>query len=473
MSEFARSLTLLTLSALLFPPASARADDWSRFRGPNGSGVVECEELPVEFGPERNVRWKIEIAFGRSSPVLTQDSLFLTASTEKELSILCIDSATGELRWKRSLERAHVADRYNGTDSAVATPVTDGENVYVFFQELGLVSFDADGKQRWLFPLGPFNSYYGVAASPILAGDTLLLPCDTQSGGFLLAVGKDDGQERWRADRSEFRDSWATPVLYPSVEEPTEVILFGDRNLRGYRVDTGEETWCVKGVGAGPVSSPVLYEELLFICTPHHAEQPMPSFDVILLGVDKDGDGKISEEEAKATQLADHFGWFDAANDGSIDREEWDSVVAAMSTRNYGLIAFDLGTLNEDQPPTELWRHKRNLPQITTPLFYEGVLYLATKGGILTSLDPVTGDVHHRARLGEGLGECFPSPIAGDGKVYIAGNDGQVAVLEAGAVWKVLAVNDLAEEINATPAIGGDGALFVRTKSMLYCFGRE
>lgn len=473
MNVLAGSVAFLSLPALLLPPSSPQAGDWSRFRGPNGSGVVENENLPVEFGPEQNVRWKTELAFGRSSPVLTRDSVFLTASTDQSLSVICLDSATGEPRWKRALERARVAKRYKGTDSAVSSPVTDGENVYAFFQELGLVSYDADGKQRWVHPVGPFNSYYGVASSPILAGDTLLLACDAQSGAFLLAVNKDDGRERWRADRSDYADSWATPLLHPSAEEPKEVILFGDRNLSGYAVETGEEAWCVRKVGAGPVSSPVLHEQLLFVCTPFHAEQPMPPFATILLGLDRDGDGKLSAEEVVETELADHFGWFDVAKDGFVDREEWDAVVAVSRDQNYGLVAFDLEGLREDESSGELWRYKRNLPQISTPLFYRDVLYLVADGGIVTSLDPVTGDVHQRTRIGDGIGDCFPSPVAGDGKVFVTSNEGRIVVLEAGPLWNVLAINDLAEEINATPAIGEKGALYVRTKSALYCFGGE
>ncbi len=473
MNELAGSVAFLTLSTLLLPPTSPRAGDWSRFRGPNGSGVVESENLPVEFGPEQNVRWKTELAFGRSSPVLTRDSVFLTASTERGLSVICLDSTTGEPRWERSLERARVAKRYKGTDSAVASPVTDGENVYAFFQELGLVSYDGEGKRRWVHPVGPFNSFYGVASSPILAGDMLLLACDAQSGAFLLAVNKDDGQERWRADRSDRADSWTTPLLHPSAEEPGEVILFGDRNLRGYAVKTGEEVWCSRKVGAGPVSSPVLHEQLLFACTPFHAEQPMPPFDTILLGLDRDGDGKLSAVEVAETEMADHFGWLDVAKDGFVDREEWDAVIAVSRDQNYGLVAFDLEELREDESSGELWRYKRNLPQIATPLFYGDVLYLVADGGIVTTLDPVTGDVHQRTRIGDGLGDCFPSPVAGDGKVYVTSNDGRIAVLEAGPLWKVLAINDLAEEINATPAIGDEGALYVRTWSALYCFGAE
>ena len=133
---------------LLCGAAAAGGQEWSRFRGPNGSGAVEVENLPVELGAEKNLRWKTDVTFGRSSPVLGERVVYLTASDEEHLIVLCLDRASGALRWERKLVRARVAERYRGTDSSAPSPVTDGENVYAFFQELGVVSFDEEGEER-------------------------------------------------------------------------------------------------------------------------------------------------------------------------------------------------------------------------------------------------------------------------------------------------------------------------------------
>jgi outer membrane protein assembly factor BamB len=465
-----RSSFVLSASFLLSLSLAAHAGEWSRFRGPNGSGVLECEGLPTEFGPEKNVRWATEVAFGRSSPVLGDGSVFLTASDDEELYVLCLDAASGEIRWQRSLERAREVERYHGTDSSAPSPVTDGENVYAFFQELGLVSFDAQGELRWTHPLGPFNSFYGLASSPILGGDTLFMLCDGRTGSHLVALGKDDGKLRWRAERPLRRESWTTPLLYPSETEPRELVVFGDRDISAYDLKTGALAWQLGKVGAGSVTSPILHGELLVVCAPNHAEQPMPPFEMVLMGADKDGDGKIAKAEVEGGELADHFGWLDGDRDGVLTREEWDVIVEGTSNLEFGAVAFDLGSLGEEEVEPRLWCYKRNLPQIATPLLYRDVLYLVKEGGIVTTLDPVTGELHERKRIPDGVTAYFPSPVAGDGKVYVTDNDGRIRVLEAGADWKVLATNELGEEVNATPAIGADGALYVRTQSKLYCF---
>ncbi len=434
---------------------------------------MEVEGLPTVFGPKENLRWSTEVSFGRSSPVLTDSVVYLTGSDDDHLIVACLDRKTGALRWQKELKRARVAERYSGTDSSAPSPVTDGKNVYAFFQELGLVSFDEKGEQRWLLPMEAFNNHYGQAASLVLAGDTLIVPCDAQTDSFLLAVGKDDGKPRWRVNRGLTGESWSTPVLYPSAAEAEIVLLFGSRFVHGYSLTDGKELVSLGKVGSAPVISPVLYETMLFVCAPFHAEQGWAAFDAVLAGMDKDGDGKLNKEEVAGQGLDDHFGWLDVQKDGFIDRQEWDAAGEGMSDRNYGLVAFDLSGLEDGETAEEMWRHTKSLPDIATPLFYRDVLYMVKEGGIVTALDPVTGEVTKRERLPDCSGPCYPSPVAGDGKVFIASNTGKVVVLKASSEWEVLAVNDLQEEINATPAIGADGSLFIRTSAALHCFAGE
>lgn len=457
---------------LLAGARPASGQEWGRFRGPNGSGVAEVEGLPVELGAEKNLCWKTDVAFGRSSPVLGEEVVYLTASNAEGLIVLCLDRKSGTVRWEQKLERSRVAERYQGTDSSAPSPVTDGKNVYVFFQELGVVSFDEAGEERWRVPLEPFNNFYGQGSSLVLAGELVIVPCDAQTDSYLLAIGKEDGVVRWRVERKDVLEGWTTPLLYPSEEEPKVVVMFGARSVRGYAVETGEESWRLGKLGTAPIASPVLFETLLFVSTPHHAEQGWTSFDAVLEGLDADGDGKLSLAEVKSSELGEHFGGMDVKKDGFIDQGDWDFAGEAMNDRNYGLVAFDLGPLAEGSAAEEMWRYTKNLPTISTPLFYRDVLYLVKDGGIVTCVDPVTGEMLSRKRLPDCGGVYYPSPVAGDGKVYIAQNGGKIAVLEAGAEGRVLAVNDLEEEIHATPAIGSDGTLFVRTERALHCFAK-
>ena len=116
------------------------------------------------------------------------------------------------------------------------------------------------------------------------------------------------------------------------------------------------------------------------------------------------------------------------------------------------------------------WRFKKNLPFVAAPLVYEGVFYIVKDGGIITSLDPATGKVLKQGRSPEGLGEYFASPVAADGKVYVANAEGKITVLKAGVNWEVPRVNAMEDEVHATPALSG-GRVYVRTRGALYCFG--
>jgi outer membrane protein assembly factor BamB len=457
------------VSALLPLLASvASSQEWTRFRGPNGSGVSSSTGLPTEFGPEKNVAWKAELPFATSSPVLTKDTVYVTASTEAKLLVLCLERSDGSTRWTRELDRAQVTEVYPANDSASPSPVTDGQNVYAFFPELGLVSYDAKGEQRWVLPLEPFVSFYGMSASPILAGDALILQCDQQQGSYLLAVDKNTGKELWKTERTGMIESWATPVLYPT-DAPTTAVVFGTYLVCGYSLATGAETWRMKGLGYTPVCSPIVEGDRVFACVPNHAEQPLPKFDSLIDGMDANEDGMLSAEELGESPLGEHFGWADADKDELITVDEWAFVRAGMSNSDYGLVAIDLEKGAEGIAPVEAWRYKRALPSISTPLLYDGIIYLTKDGGIVTTLDAGTGEVAKSERVQHGGSEFYPSPVAADGRVYVASNAGDVTVLKAGGEWEILAVNSLGEEIQACPAIA-DGALYIRTRTALYCF---
>lgn len=448
--------------------AEANAQDWFRFRGPNGAGVAPGSGLPLEFEPAKNLAWRLDVPDSSSSPVLTQDAVFLTASTPEKLLVLCVERADGSLRWTRELERARTTATYPVNDSASPSPVTDGENVYAFFPELGLVSCDAKGEVRWTVPLGPFVSFYGMAASPIVVGDALVLLCDQQQGSYLLAVERASGAVLWKTERKEMIESWTTPVLFPA-DAPTTVVVFGSFFVCGYSLENGAELWRHAGLGYAPVCSPIVDGNRIYASTPFHAEEPLPTFEALLTESDADKDGRLSPAEVAVSPIAGHFGWADSDKDDFIDAEEWAFVNAGMSTRDFGLVALELVEREGKLTTQERWRFRRSLPSIATPLLYQGVLYLVKDGGILTALDADTGAVLKSERLPDASSEFHPSPIAADGRVYVASNAGDVYVLAAGGEWKVLGVNSLGEELSATPAIAGD-ALYVRTSERLYCF---
>src|SRR6266851_6345795 len=158
--------------ALSILPSAAPGENWTRFRGPNGSGVSKDTAFPVEFAKNKNAIWRVPVRRGKSSPVLTDHHIFLTGFENDKLFTQCFDRETGKLVWERAERRSRNQDVNLMNNPAAITPATDGENVYVFFKDFGLISYDPAGNVRWRVPLGPFTNTMGVAASPIVAEDS-------------------------------------------------------------------------------------------------------------------------------------------------------------------------------------------------------------------------------------------------------------------------------------------------------------
>jgi len=446
--------------ALTAPPAEA--GDWSRFRGPNGSGVIEAKGLPAAFGPESNVAWRTEVPFGRSSPAVGDRQIFLTGIEGDKLVIVALDRKDGRQSWRRELERGHTAELHRATDSSTPSPVTDGTNVYAFFHEAGLVSFDAAGKERWRRPLGPFRNFYGIAASPILAGDRLLMLCDQAQDSFLLALDKDSGEELWRRGRPARLEAYTTPLL---LADGT-VLVLGSRWVDAYDPATGEPLWALGGVGTSPITSPVTDGDLLFVTAIDHASEAPPPFSQLAGEHDANGNGELSREELEGSWMKNHFAWINVDGKDGISKEDWRIHTQEVVNDSWGVFAIRLP--GAGAKPEIVWNYRHNVPYIPSPLVHDGVFYMVDDG-IVTSLDPATGELHKRGRLNKGSPKVYASPIAADGKLFVATVDGQVAVLAPGPEWEVLGLNDLGEEIHATPAIADD-RLLVRTRGSLYAF---
>jgi outer membrane protein assembly factor BamB len=449
---------------------AAGADQWTQFRGPNGSGVDLAVGYPVEFSPSKNVVWKKAIAYGQSSPVVAGGRVYLTASEKDRLLTICLDAKTGLELWKREIPRKKVQEIFRANDPASPTPVADDSGVVAFFPEFGLAAYTREGKDRWTVPLGPFKNFYGMAASPIVAGDVVVLVCDQQNGSFLLAVDRKTGRQRWKTERAA-DIGWATPMVFRPSEGPAQLIVMGSARLDSYYLDTGEQRWWMPIGTMGALGTPVAAGSTLMVSTLSSNEPAMPTFEAMLAMYDKDHDGRLSHEEFKGDKdLGEHFGWIDADGDGFIIAAEWNAA-RSLGTGDYGAVA-----IRPDKAQGKLesgvvqWRFKKNLPYIPAPLVYNNVYYMIRDGGIITSLDPATGKLLKEGRSREAIGEYYASPVAADNKLFLANTDGKMTVLKAGAEWEVLAVNDLGDEVHATPALS-EGRIYVRTRSFLYCFG--
>lgn len=472
-----RYLSVLMIACLCI--GNVLADDWSQFRGPNGTGISGTTRLPVEFGPARNVEWKTPLPPGHSSPVLGRTRIFMTGFEGNKLFTICVDRKTGRLLWQREVPRKRSDRLLKPNNPASPSPVTDGENAYVFFQDFGLISYAPDGRERWRLPLGPFNTYFGMGASPILVDDKVVMPCDQDTNSFLIAVDKTSGRVRWKVDRPWVISGYSTPILYKPKLGPAQVVIPESFQLTAYSVENGEKLWWVRGLACEMKSIPVLDGDTLYINGWGLPEnQPgkqvaVPPFEEILPKYDADKDGRIAMAEGpdERTRSQAYFSVFDLDKDGYLTAKEWEMYRAIMSAEN-GLLSIKLGGRGDMTASSVRWRYQKPVPQVPSTLLYKGALYMVNDGGVLITFDPANGNVIKQGRLQGAIDKYFASPVAADDKVYLVSEGGAVSVLKAGGDWQILAVNNLDDECFATPAIA-DGKIYIRTRSALYCFAKR
>ena len=463
------------------------AEDWSQFRGPNGSGVAATSNLPVEFAPNKNEICKTELPPGHSSPVLTKDRIFVTAYSEvktkekHKLLVIALDRQTGKLLWQREVPRSREGRLQNVNGPASPSPVTDGSNVYVFFQEFGMISYDGAGRERWRLPLGPFNMFYGFGASPILVDDKVILPIDQDNpSSYLIAVDKNNGRVSWKIDRPVVISGYSTPIVYQPKQGPKQIVVPESFQLSAYSVQDGKRVWWVRGLACEMKSIASNDGEYLYI-NGWGFPQNQPgqqvttvSFAEGLARYDKDGDHQVAKSETSGTEPMDKmlnsaFEAFDMDRNEKLNDKDWEVFRAMMASEN-GLLAIKMGGQGDQTASAIRWRYQKPVPQVPSTLLYKSVLYMINDSGILLSFDPATGQVLKQGRLHGAIDKYFSSPVAADDKVFLIGQGGQVSVLKAAGQWEVLAVNELDDEVFATPAIA-DGRIYIRTRSAMYSFG--
>jgi outer membrane protein assembly factor BamB len=468
-------LAALPLATRASTSQSDKHEVWTRFRGPNGSGVVETGSLPTTFGPDTNVIWKTELAEGHSSPVLSERRIFLTATDDERLLTIALDRESGAVLWERETPRPRADFFDNRNNAASPSPAVDEGSLYVFFPDFGMVSYTFDGEERWRVPLGPFNNIYGMGASPVVVDDKVILVCDQNVGSFMVAVHKDTGEILWEVERPEAKSGHATPVVWESFEGDTQLILPGSFLLDSYDPDTGEKIWWVRGLSFEIKSTPVILDGIAYI-NGYGApiNQPgnqvfLPSFAEAVSERDADGDGFISVDEMPQNRARNWFYLADLHVDEMLDAEEWAYLRAALESRN-GMLAIRLGGHGDMTDENLIWEYNRSVPQLPSPLIYNNVLYMVNDGGIVTSFDPQTGEVIEQGRLKGAVDQYYASPVAGDGKVFMLSELGMLSVLEPDGGLEPITVSDLDDLCYATPAIA-DGRIYVRTRGTLYAFG--
>jgi len=462
---------LLTLVLVL--ANGALAADWPQFRGVNGLGVSADKNLPVQFGPQKNVVWKTELPPGHSSPIVAGSRIFVTAYEGERLLTIGLDRATGKILWKREAPRPRREYMQDTNSPASGSPVSDGRNVYVFFGDFGILCYGVDGEDRWRVPLGPFNNANGHGASPVLIDDMLILICDQDTDSYVLALDKATGQLRYRIERPEVTRSYSIPTVYRPKKGPAELIIPGSYLVVAYNLETGEKLWWVRGMSWQQKSAAVVDGDTVYVCgwesggdsaTPAES----PTWEEALARYDTNHDGKLTP--AEVMREFRNFGEYDLDRDQTMNEREWNFYRARKASQNI-FVAIRAGGRGDVTDKRVLWRYRKSLPNVPSPLLYQGVLYLVRDGGIMSSLDPRTGEPFKVERLRGALDRYWSSPVAGDGKIYVLSESGKLTVLRADGDFQILAQNDLEDTCFSTPAIA-DSRLYVRTRSALYSFGK-
>jgi outer membrane protein assembly factor BamB len=452
----------------------ALAADWPMFRGPNASGVSEAKNLPVEFGPDKNVIWKTALPPGHSSPVVSGNRIYLTAVDAEKLFVFCLERDSGKILWRREVPRPRKQELHKSNSAASPSIATDGRNVFAFFTDFGLISYGPDGEERWRVPLGPFNNPFGMGASPVLVNGKVVQVCDSETGSFVIAVDQKDGKIVWRKERPEMTRGFSTPVLH-RTDGRMQAIVAGTGRLVAYDVDSGEEVWFVRGLTWQMKPTPVVEGDIAYVLgwaggSDQGNQETLPSWTDALGSLDTNKDGKIAKEELNPKHRND-FAEADLDRDGFLGQRDWEKFRDKRASIN-SVMAVKIGGKGDMTEKNILWRYYKSLPNAPSPLLYRGVVYLMKEGGILTALDAKTGAVLKQGRLPGALDFYYSSPVGADGKLFAASESCHVSVIKAGGDWEVLARNVFDDSCFATPA-PVDDRLYLRTGTALYCFGSK
>jgi outer membrane protein assembly factor BamB len=436
---------LLALIAVQTYPAAAREPrpgvDWPQFRGIRATGTADSHPTPAKWNVAagQGVAWKTPVpGLGLSSPIVWGDLVCLSTAisgmkdaglrvglygdirpvqddTEHEWRVYCLDKKSGTIRWQATAHKAvPKIKRHTKATHANSTLATDGERLIAFFGSEGLFAYDLKGKLLWRKDLGLLDAGYFMVpeaqwetgSSPVIHENVVVVQADVQKNSFLAAFDARNGNELWRTARNEV-PTWGTPTIH-TVNGRTQIIVNGWHHIGAYDFKTGKEIWKLKGTGDIPVPTPVVQDGLIYITTAHGPGSPVYAIRETAIG---------------------------------------DVTLAEGATSNEAIV----------------WSYPREGGYMCTPLVYRGLVYIVRYNGVMNVYDAKSGERKFQARLAEGKSAFTSSPVAADGKVYLASEDGNVYVLKAGPSMQILEENDMGESVLATPAIS-EGLLLYRTQ---------
>ncbi len=389
-------------------PQAFAGENWTRFRGPNGSGVA-AESFPAEWTPD-DYLWKVTLpGKGHSSPVGWGDLAFVTYGDPETgaVSLAAIDVASGETRWTKTFDGSHHS-LHAANSYASGTPTVDAERTYVTWTASGILqaaSVDRAGEVVWQRELGPADYRHGSGNSPILIDDLLVIANDHTGDSFVVGLDAATGEERWRRLRQGGTESYATPLVFDGEEGSEQIVVCSS----------------AEGIaGLSPIDGAVLWQEPGFYLA-RCVNSPFIAAGMVFSGSGEGGNGK----DLKAVKPGDAKGSEPA-------------------------VAFEL---------------KKSLAQVPTPVAVGDRLFVWSDRGVVTCYNAADGEQVWTKRIG---GNFYGSPVAAGDKIYCIDAEGEVVCIAAADEYQLLGRSQLGEGSRATPAIH-QGKMLLRTESTLFC----
>lgn len=453
------------------------AEDWPQFRGQNGSGVSPSTSLPTEFSFENNVAWNAKLGEGVACPVIVNGRVFNTALTaEEEFTVFCHDAITGKPIWKSEIATGKLPRITPPNSHASSTPACDGKRVYVYFTTLGLLAFDVDsGQEVWRHPL-PAPAYlmdWGTACSPIVHRGLVYFAMDDDLSPYVLAVDAETGKLRWRTPRVDMLAGYALPVLC-TAEGRTDLVVAGTGKLKGYDPETGKELWTCNTLLRTMMTSPVVHDGIIYIAVQSYGDSTRTVKFALLEWLDTNQD-KLLERKETPREFWQRFDLSDRNHDQTLDEGELDTAFQHPDNMAGGgniIQAIKGGGVGDVTRTHLLWNLNSKAPSnLSSPLVTNNRLYVVKAGGLASCFETANGNVLWERKRIQNFGDHYASPVAADGKIYIAGRNGFIIVLRDSPEFEVLAKNDMGEEIVATPAIA-NGCIFIRSRNQIFCIGK-
>lgn len=463
-------LSILSTSLTLWS-----ADNWPQFRGPGGLSLAAPGDYPLHFGPGSNVLWKVALPPGNSSPCLWGDRIFLTALNQEKLETLCLDRRDGKILWRKPASAEKLEPTHRLGSPATPTPSTDGERVYVSFGSYGIIAYDFNGNEVWKKPMPQPVIEFGTSSSPVVADGLVILNCDQDVGSMLRAFDARTGKIAWQTSRDFFLRGFATPLVWRH-DGTTELIVPGSVVLTSYDLKDGKERWSYRGTSRVATASPVAGDGLLFSSSwnvggDEGERVSMPKFNDVVLEYDKNKDGNFTLNEIPPGPVRERFSQIDVNKDGVVTPAEWDAMAALFARAENAVLAIKPGGRGDITASHLAWKESKQLPYVSSPLYYEGRLYTVRSGGLVSCYDAKTGRPHFQGERLGAAGDYYSSAVGAAGRVYFVSQAGVVTVIQSGDELKILASHSLNEEVMPTPAFV-DGKIYLRTAKWLYAFGR-